>query len=166
MSVRKALLVAVLAVEGFLLLRPDGALVQAARHREPRAADQATFWWHSSPVHMGCSIASCGRPATRTATYRLTSQRATTWRAYGFCEFHTPPESLDGLVYRQGRPPRPGYDIPLAPVWSEVYFLLGIFAFGIWCACMWTYVRAQTRPAVWMGLLLLHCAVLAVLFRY
>jgi hypothetical protein len=166
MGAGKVLLMAVLAVEGVLLLRPDGALVQAARHAEPRAADLAVYWWRESPVHMGCSVASCTRPATRTATYRLTGPRATTWRAYGFCNHHAPPETLEGLVYRQGRPPRPGYDIPLGPVWSEVYFLLGIFAFGIWCACMWTYVRVKTRAAVWAGLLALHAGVLVALWMY
>jgi len=160
------LLIAALALEGFLLLRPDGALVRAARHNEPRAADQAAFWWRKSPVHMGCSIASCTRPATRTATYRLLGPRATTWRAYGFCERHNPPETLDGLVYRLGQPPRPGYEVPLAPLWSEIYFLLGIFAFAVWCACMWTYVRARTRRTVWAGLLVLHAAILAGLWMY
>ncbi len=165
MSAAKALLTAVLAVEGFLLLRPDGALVRAARHAEPRAADLAGYWWRKSPVHMGCSVASCTRPATRTATYRLLGPRATTWRAYGFCDLHHPPETLDGLVYRLGQPPRNGYDVPLAPVWSEVYFLLGILAFAVWCACMGTYLRAKTSKRVWAALLMLHASVLLLLIR-
>ena len=166
MEARKALLIAVLAVEGLQLLRPDGALVRAVRHGEPRAAEQAGFWWRKSPVHMGCSVVSCERPATRTATYRLLGPRTTTWRAYGFCQFHQPPETVDGLVYRQGRPPRYGYDIPLTPIWSELYFLLGVLAFGMWCACMWTSIRARVRPAAWAVLLALHAAVLAGLWVY
>lgn len=165
MKVRKVVLVAVLAVEGFLLLRPDGALVQAARHREQRAAEQAVYWWHKSPVHMGCSVPSCIRPATRTATYRQLGPRGTTWRAYGFCEFHNPPEELNGLVYRQGRPPRPGYDVPLTTLWSEIYFLLGILAVGIWCACMWQYVNSANKT-VWLCLGALHALILSSLLLY
>src|SRR5579872_5421532 len=165
MKVRKALLIAILAIEGFLLLHPDGVLVQAARHGEHRAADLAAYWWRKSPVHMGCSILSCTRPATRTATYRQLGPRGTTWRAYGFCEFHDPPEELAGLVYRQGQPERPGYEVPLSALWSEIYFLLGIFAFGIWCACMWQYVNSTSRT-VWLSLAALHAAILAALIVY
>ena len=160
MSAGKALLVLVLAVEGFLLLRPDGILVRAAQDGPRRGTDQAAFWYTNSPVHMGCSIPSCTRPAIRTATYRQTGPRGAIWRAYGFCEKHDPPENSNGLLYRLGQPSRPGYDVPLTPLWTEVYFLLGILAFGIWCACMWRYARAKTSPAVWSGLLLFHAGVL------
>lgn len=166
MKVGKPLLVALLAVEGFLLLRPDGTLVQAARHGDRRTEDQAGYWWRKSPVHMGCSVGSCTRAATRTATYRQFGPRGATWRAYGFCDVHNPPETLDGLVYRQGQPPRPGYDVPLTPLWAEVYFLLGISAFGIWCACMWSYASARARAPVWLCLSLLHVAVLTALWKY
>jgi hypothetical protein len=165
MKFGKPLLIVILAIEGVLLLGPDGALVQAARHGDHRAADQAVYWWRKSPVHMGCSVASCSRPATRTATYRQTGARGTVWRAYGFCEFHNPPEQLNGLVYRQGQPPRPGYDVPLPTLWSEIYFLLGIFAFGIWCACSWSYVNAA-RKIVWLCLGALHALVVAGLVLY
>lgn len=162
----KAALVAILAVEGFLLLSPDGALVHAARHGEPHSADQAAFWWRTSSVHMGCSVASCTRPATRTATYRQIGPRGTTWRAYGFCDLHQPPETLAGLVYRLGQPARPGYDVPLTPVWAEIYFLLGILAFGVWCACMWRYTASKTRAGDWLCLGVLHALVLIGLWKY
>jgi len=165
MQVGKAVMVAVLTVEGFLLLRPDGALVQAARHGEPRTVDLAGYWWRKSPVHMGCSVLSCTRPATRIATYRQLGPRGTTWRAYGFCDVHSPPEELGGLVYRQGQPPRPGYDVPLTTLWSEIYFLLGIFAFGIWCLCMWRYVNSASKT-VWLSLAALHALILSGLFLY
>lgn len=161
MAVGKALLVFVLGLEGILFLRPDGVLVQAARHGQHRGNDQAGSWWRNSPIHMGCSVASCNRPATRTATYRQAGLRGAIWRAYGFCEIHNPPESLTGLVYRPGQPSRAGYDVPLTPVWSEVYFLLGIVAYSVWCACMWRYANAKTRAAVWSGLAMLHGAVVA-----
>ena len=166
MTVGRALLVVVLALEGFLLLRPDGVLVRAAQNGQPRNADQAGYWWRSSPVHMGCSIFSCARPATRTATYRQDGPRGAIWRAYGFCEQHDPPASPAGLVYRVGQPSRPGYDVPLTPLWTEVYFLLGVLAFGIWCACMWRYARAKTGLAVWSCLLLFHAGVLTGFWIY
>ena len=166
MKLGKTLLVAVLAMEGFLLLRPDGALVRAARQEEPRTTNQARDWWWNSPVHMGCSILSCTRPAVRTATYRQPGPRGVTWRAYGFCEKHDPPESLAGLVYRIGLPPRPGYDVPLTPLWTEVYFLLGIFAFGTWCACMWRYAVSRTSAPAWVVLLLLQGSIVTVLWKY
>jgi hypothetical protein len=165
MRVGKTLMVVVLAIEGFLLLRPDGALVQAARRGEHRTVDLAGYWWRKSPVHMGCSVVSCTRPATRTATYRQPGPRGTTWRAYGFCEFHHPPDELEGLVYRQGQPPRPGYDVPLTTLWSETYFLLGIFAFAMWCACMWRYVNSARR-AVWLSVAALHASILSGLLLF
>lgn len=166
MNVGKVLLLFVLATEGVLFLRPDGALVQAARHGQRRGGDQAGYWWRNSPVHMGCSVVSCARPATRTATYRQAGPRGAVWRAYGFCEIHDPPESLTGLVYRLGQPPRAGYDVPLTPLWSEIYFLLGVLAFGIWCACMWGYAKSETSPAVWSCLGLLHAVVVGGYFLY
>ena len=166
MSVGKALLVLVLATEGFLFLRPDGVLVQAARHGQRRGNDQAAYWWQNSPVHMGCSVAACNRPATRTATYRQAGPRGAVWRAYGFCEIHDPPASLTELVYRPGQPSRTGYDVPLTAVWGEVYFLLGILAYGVWCACMWRYANSKTRTAVWSGLALLHAAVVGGFLVY
>jgi hypothetical protein len=166
MSVGKALLVLVLTAEGFLFLRPDGVLVQAARHGQRRGDDQAGYWWRNSPVHMGCSVVSCSRPATRTATYRQAGPRGTVWRAYGFCEIHDPPESLTGLVYRLGQPTRTGYDVPLTPLWSEVYFLLGIGAYCVWCACMWRYMKSRTTAVVWSSLALLHAAVVAGFLVY
>lgn len=165
MHVGRAILVAVLIVEGFLLLRPDGVLVQVARRGEHRTVDLAGYWWRKSPVHLGCSVLSCTRPATRTATYRQLGPRGTTWRAYGFCEFHNPPEELTGLVYRQGQPPRPGYDVPLTTLWSEIYFLLGILAFAVWCACVWQYVNSASKT-VWLSLFALHASVLAGLLLY
>lgn len=166
MGLGKALLVLILGIEGLLLLSPDGALVRAARHEEHRAADLPAYWWRKSPVHMGCSVARCSRPATRTATYRQLGPRGTTWRAYGFCEFHNPPEHLNGLVYRPGQPPRPGYDVPLRPLWAEIYFLLGVFAFGIWCAVMWGYASSKPSAAVQAGLFLLHATAIAGLWLF
>src|SRR3974377_270423 len=78
-----ALLVAALAVEGLLLLRPDGALVHAAQPRGYRSTQQAAVWFSSSPVHMGCSVATCARPATRTASYRFPGVRGVTSTASG-----------------------------------------------------------------------------------
>jgi hypothetical protein len=162
----RALLVAILAVEGFLLLRPDGALVHAAQPPGYRRANEAEYWWKHSPVHMGCSVASCTRPATRTASYRLPGARGVTWRAYGFCDFHDPPPVVDGLVYRLGHPPGFTYDVALTPVWTETYFLLGVFGFGIWCACMWRWARAATSARARLALLALHAPVVAVLWLY
>ena len=162
MTFGKGLLVTVLALEGWLLLRPDGVLVRAAGHGQRRSADQAAYWWRNSPVHMGCSIRSCTRPATRTATYRQPGARGTVWRAYGFCEFHDPPADLNALVYRLGQPARPGYDVPLTTFWAEVYFLGGIFAFAIWCVCMWRPAGSSSRR-VWLSILLLHAAVLTAM---
>lgn len=159
----KALLIAALAAEGMLLLGPGGAMVRAAQVRVDHSADRATYWWRKSPVHMGCSISWCERPATRTATYRIPERRGATWRAYGFCDRHAPPPVSAGLVYRQGRPPSFGYDVPLGPFWSQIYFLLGIAGFAIWAAGMWRFVRPAT-PARWLGLLLLQGAALAVLW--
>jgi hypothetical protein len=166
MSAGKALLVLVMAIEGVLFLRPDGVLVHAAQQGQRRYADEAGYWWKNSPVHMGCSVLSCTRPATHTATYRQVGARGAIWRAYGFCDIHDPPESLTGLVYRLGQPPRPGYDVPLTPFWAEIYFLLGIAAFVIWCACMWPYARSKTSSAVWWCLGLLHAAILFGFWKY
>ena len=166
MSWAKALLVVLLGIEGFLLLRPDGLLVRAAQRGPRKNPDQAAFWWRNSPVHMGCSIVSCTRPATRTATYRQMGPRGAVWRAYGFCEAHEPPETLTGLVYRLGQPPQAGYDVPLTPLWTEVYFLLGILAFGIWCACIWRYSIAKTSAAGWSCLLLLHAVIATGMWVY
>ncbi len=163
---RTILMLAALAVEGVLLLRPDGTLVQAAQQNRARTSDPQASWWRNSPVHMGCSIPSCTRPATRTATYRLVNLRGSTWRAYGFCAAHEPPATVDGLVYRIGRPPSWSYDVPLTPFWSEVYFLLGIAAFGVWCAMMWTYVRSELSAARAGGLLLIHVVSIAALWIY
>ena len=159
MGLAKMLLVLLLAAEGFLMLRPGGVLVLAAQPGQRQNREQTADWWRSSPVHMGCSIVNCTRPATRTATYRQTGPRGAIWRAYGFCELHDPPPTLTGLIYRLGQPAHPGYDVPLTPLWTEVYFLLGIVAFGIWCACMWRYAGAGSSPAAWAGLLLVHSAV-------
>lgn len=146
------------------MLRPEGALVQAARGRQPESSE-AESWWRRSPVHMGCSIADCKRPATRTASYRLPGNRSNTWRAYGFCDRHTPPEQVTGLVYRLGRPATPGYDIPLTPVWSEIYFLLGALGFGIWCAGMWRLAATRNQLAR-LALYLLHAGALIGLWLW
>jgi len=164
MGLGKTLLILILGVEGLLLLGPDGALVRAARHSEHQTADLAGYWWRKSPVHMGCSVAGCSRPATRTATYRQLGPRGTTWRAYGFCELHAPPEHLNGLVYRLGQPPRPGYDVPLSPLWAEIYFLLGVLAFGVWCTGMWSYAGWKSGVAARAGLILLHASAIAGLW--
>jgi hypothetical protein len=164
--VANALLVAALAVEGLLLLRPDGALVHAAQPRAYRSSQQATVWFKSSPVHMGCSIATCARPATRTASYRFPGVRGITWRAYGFCDQHAPPPSAEGLVYRLGRPPDFSYDLPLAPAWAEIYLLLGALGFAVWCACTWRWKQSVATPRGQAPLFLLHAFVVAGLWWY
>lgn len=161
-----ALLVAALVTEGFLLLRPDGALVQAAQPRGYRSSHHPAIWFTSSPVHMGCSVAACTRPATRTASYRFLGARGTTWRAYGFCELHEPPASAEGLVYRLGRPPDFSYDLPLAPAWAEIYLLLGALGFALWCACMWRWTRSVVTARGRAPLLLIHGLVIAGLWWY
>jgi len=155
-----------LAVEGVLLLRPDGALVRAAQTKRDQQADAADSWYRKSPVHMGCSIASCARPATRLATYRQLSLRGATWRAYGFCEFHDPPGSVEGLVYRLGRPKVLGYDVPLTPLWAQVYFLLGAFGFSIWSIGNWKYAGSKPAAVKWIGFGVAHAATLAALWKY
>jgi hypothetical protein len=162
----KSLVCAILAVEGFLLLRPDGALVRAAQKSGDHQADAAESWFRNSPVHMGCSIASCTRAATRLATYRQLSPRGATWRAYGFCEFHDPPAVVDGLVYRLGRPKVLGYDVPLTPLWAQVYFLLGAFGFSIWSIGIWRYAASELTTAKWIGFSVVHAATLAALWKY
>jgi hypothetical protein len=154
-----------LAAEGFLLLRPDGTLVRVARPGRDREGELAHFWWRNSPVHMGCSIPSCTRPATHIATYRQPSPRGVIWRAYGFCDIHRPPSEVSGLVYRPGRPPMFEYDLPLTPFWSEVYFLLGIAGFGIWCAVTWRLVEGRGFSG-WLCLILLHGLILTGLLSY
>src|ERR1700674_738894 len=162
----KSLLLALLALEGFLLLRPDGGLVHAARKSGDHPLEQAEYWWRKSAVHMGCSISSCSRLATRVATYRQLTPRGATWRAYGFCDLHDPPGDVEKLVYRLGRPKSFGYDVPLTPFWTQVYFLLGAFGFGIWCAGMWKYATARVTAALWTGFAVLHLAILTVLWKY
>ena len=159
-------LVVALAFEGLLLLRPDGALVHAAQPRGYRSSQQAAAWFRSSPVHMGCSIPRCERPATRTASYRFPSARGVSWRAYGFCDLHAPPASAEGLIYRLGRPPVFSYDLPLAPVWAEVYLLLGVLGFGLWCACLWRWSKSIATIHGQLPLFLLHAVVLAGLAWY
>ena len=159
-------LVAALAMEGLLLLGPDGALVHAAQPRGYRPSEQAAVWFSSSPVHMGCSIPACARPATRTASYRFPGPRGVTWRAYGFCDLHPPPPSAEGLVYRLGRPPVFSYDLPLAPAWAEIYLLLGVLAFGLWCACLWRWSQSVVTLRGQLPLFLLHGLVLAGLAWY
>jgi hypothetical protein len=161
--VANALLVAALATEGVLLLRPDGALVHAAQPHGYRTSQQAHHWFRSSPVHMGCSVAACSRPATRTASYRFPGARGVTWRAYGFCDLHEPPASAEGLVYRLGRPPDFSYDLPLAPVRAEIYLLLGALGFAVWCACMWRWTQSARRRA---PLVLLHALVIVGLWWF
>jgi len=160
------LLVAALAVEGLLLLRPDGALVHAAQPRGYHSSQQAHFWFRSSPVHMGCSIASCARPATRTVSYRFPGVRGVTWRAFGFCDLHQPPASAEGLAYRLGRPADFSYDLPLAPAWAEIYLLLGALGFGIWCACMWRWSQSAATARALAPMLLLNALVVAALWWY
>jgi hypothetical protein len=140
----RLLLAILLSTEGLLLLRPDGVLVHAAQPKSYRRPVEAEMWWRRSPVHMGCSIAECTRPATRTESYRIPGPRGVTWRAYGFCERHNPPPAADGLVYRLGRPPALSYDVPLRPEWAEIYFLLGTLGFALWCVCMWRWSSALT----------------------
>ena len=161
-----ALLVASLAAEGWLLLRPDGALVHAAQPRGYRTSQQAHLWFRSSPVHMGCSIATCARPATRTASYRFPGLRGATWRAYGFCDLHEPPVAAEGLVYRLGRPADFSYDVPLAPAWGEIYLLLGALGFGVWCACMWRWTKSAATARAQAPMLLLNALVVAGLWWY
>jgi hypothetical protein len=165
-AVARALLVAALAVEGLLLLRPDGALVHAAQPRGYGRSQQASFWWRDSPVHMGCSIAECSRPATRTASYRIPGPRGITWRAYGFCGRHEPPQVADGLVYRLGRPPSFSYDLPLSPVWAEIYLLLGALFFTLWCICMWRWSRSLASSRLQGALLAAHLCLVMGLWRY
>ena len=161
---RKVLVAAILAAEGLFLLSPNGALVHAAGGSR-RSESEAESWWRKSPVHMGCSVASCSRPATRTVSYRLPGARGNTWRAYGFCDQHQPPAAVTGLVYRQGRPAVAlAYDVPLAPVWAEVYFLLGTVLFGLWCAGMWRLAGSMARPLSWIPFCLLHAGILAGLW--
>ncbi|PWT98928.1 MAG: hypothetical protein C5B51_28400 [Terriglobia bacterium] len=155
-----------LASEGFLLLRPGGALVHAAQRNDDPVAEAADRWWRESPVHMGCSIATCTRLAKRLATYRQVAPRGATWRAYGFCELHEPPADAAGLVYRLGRPRTAGYDVPLTPLWAQVYFLLAAFGFGVWCTGNWKYA-GRVRPATrWIPFGVLHAAAIFVLFRF
>ncbi|HEV3332863.1 MAG TPA: hypothetical protein VG096_17870 [Bryobacteraceae bacterium] len=164
MTVTQALTVALLAAQGFFLLRPNGAMVHFVQPAAQRRSEQSAYWFRKSPVHMGCSIASCNRPATRTASYRQLTARGTVWRAYGFCEKHEPPDDGTGLVYRLGRPETFGYDVPLAPQWAPIYFLLGIFGYGVWCAGMWRYASSTRNPHIRAFFLVLHAGVLAVLW--
>src|SRR5215467_7700583 len=164
-SLGRMLLAAALAAEGLLLLEPDGALVRAAQHGRDPASELALSWWRNSPVHMGCSMADCTRPATHTATYRQWTPRGAVWRAYGFCQRHSPPADSAGLIYRLGKPPSFQYDIPLSPVRSEIYFLLGVSGFCIWCAGMWRYSSGK-GPKVWLGMTLLHVLILTALWNY
>lgn len=154
-----------LAAEGWLLLRPEGFLVHAARQNGRDGRDDAAEWWRGSPVHMGCSIPSCSRPARRTATYRQQTARGAVWRAYGFCDRHDPPPGIDELVYRLGRPPAFDYDVPLTPVWAEIYFLLGLVGFGAWCICMWRTAAAGSVRN-WIALSLAHVVILVSLWNY
>lgn len=164
-GISRIALMALLAAEGFLLLRPEGVLVHAARGRRRSESEQAESWFRQSPVHMGCSIASCKRPATRTASYHVRGTRGNVWRAYGFCDKHAPPAQAAGLIYRPGRPATFDYDVPLTPIWSEVYFLLGTLALGLWCAGMWRL--ASTRSTLTrLGLLAVHASVIAFFWRY
>lgn len=166
LSAGKLLLVAALAAQGFLLLRPGGVLVRAARGRSDDGRDQAADWWRQSPVHMGCSIPSCKRPATRIATYRQWTPRGATWRAYGFCDRHSPPGEVTGLVYRLGRPASIEYDVPLTPFWTEIYFLLGALGFSVWCAVMWRSVSGKTTLKARILIVLLNTVALTVLSIY
>lgn len=157
------LLAIALTAEGLLLLRPDGVLVHAAQPKGYRTPAEAEVWWRRSPVHMGCSIAECTRPATRTESYRIPGPRGVTWRAYGFCDRHSPPASADGLVYRIGRPLALSYDVPMAPEWAEAYFLLGTLAFALWCVCMWRWSARSRRQ--WL-LAALHVLIASGLWIY
>ena len=158
--------VAVLAAQGFFLLRPNGAMVRFAQPAGLRRSEQSAYWWRKSPVHMGCSIPSCSRPATRTASYRQLTARGTVWRAYGFCEKHEPPEDGSGLVYRLGRPESFSYDVPLAPQWAPIYFLLGVLGYGVWCAGMWGYARSARGARHSALFLAIQAAVLVALWIY
>lgn len=164
-KVLKVALVAALAVEGFLLLRPDGVMVREARGPQRSESAKTEYWWRKSPVHMGCSIASCTRPATRTASYHVPGRRGSTWRAYGFCEKHNPPAEAAGLVYRMGRPPTFDYDVPLDPIWAEIYFLLGTGVFAMWSVGMWRLSASAARPLTALALFVLHAGVLTELWR-
>jgi len=115
---------------------------------------------------MGCSISACPRPATRIASYRLPGPRGITWRAYGFCDEHEPPEIADGLVYRLGRPPSFSYDLPMAPVLGEIYLLLGAFGFALWCVCMWRCSRSLATMRFQGALVALHLIIVAGLWHY
>jgi hypothetical protein len=157
------LLAVALTAEGLLLLRPDGVLVHAAQPKGYRRSAEAEIWWRRSPVHMGCSIADCTRPATRTESYRIPGPRGVTWRAYGFCDRHNPPATAEGLVYRIGRPPALSYDVPMAPEWAETYFLLGTLAFALWCVCMWRWA-ARSRHQ-WL-IAALHVLIVCGLWIY
>ena len=154
---------ALLAAQGFFLLRPNGAMVYFAQPQAMRRSEQSAIWWRKSPVHMGCSIPSCGRPASRIASYRQWTARGAVWRAYGFCESHDPPSDVSGLIYRLGRPESFGYDVPLAPAWSLIYFLLGILGYGVWCAGMWRYSNSTRSAPIRACFLLLHGAILYAL---
>jgi hypothetical protein len=164
LTVTQALTVALLAAQGILLLRPNGALVRLAQPPDRHSSEQSSYWFRKSPVHMGCSLASCNRPATRTASYRQLTARGTTWRAYGFCDRHEPPPDAGGLVYRLGRPPVFSYDVPLTPQWASIYFLLGILGFGVWCAGMWRYGNSSRARAGLAALIAVHVAVLIALW--
>ena len=155
---------ALLAAQGFFLLRPNGAMVHFAQPAGQRRANQSDYWWRKSPVHMGCSVPSCTRPATRTASYRQLTARGVIFRAYGFCDQHEPPDDASGLVYRLGRPETFGYEVPLAPQWAPVYFLLGALGFGVWCAGMWRYAGARPITPLTIGFLALQATVLAALW--
>jgi hypothetical protein len=158
------LTVALLAAQGFFLLRPNGAMVHLAQPAGQRRSEQSAYWWRKSPVHMGCSIPSCARPATRIASYRQLTARGTVFRAYGFCEKHEPPIDASALVYRLGRPESFGYDVPLAPAWAPIYFLLGVFGYGVWCAGMWRYASSARSARIRAFFLALHAAVLVALW--
>lgn len=162
----RALLVIALAAEGLLLLRPDGALVHAAQPRGYGRPEQAYFWWRHSPVHMGCSIPGCSRPATRTASYRIPGPRGITWRAYGFCDQHEPPEAAGGLIYRLGRPPSFSYDLPLSPAWAEIYLLLGALGFALWCICMWRWSRSLASSRFQGASLVVHLLLIVGLWHF
>jgi hypothetical protein len=162
----RVLLAITLAVEGLLLLRPDGVLVHAAQPKGYKWPAEAEVWWRHSPVHMGCSIAECARPATRTESYRIPGPRGATWRAYGFCERHDPPPTADGLVYRIGRPPALSYDVPLGPEWAEAYFLLGTVGFALWCVCMWRWAGALAPANRQWFLTAAHALIVSGLWLY
>ena len=165
MKFLKASLAVLLAAEGLFLFRPEGALVHAARGGRGDESALAAAWWQKSPVHMGCSIPSCSRPATHTATYRQLTARGATWRAYGFCDLHQPPNEVTGLVYRLGRPMAFDYNVPLTPLWSEIYFLLALIGFSIWCAGMWRYAVSRKFSGLTF-LLVFHVLILAGLWSY